>query len=214
MIIDPKSARELTAEEVAAMSLVGDLATNHPDKVADLLYRHGFPADDDREKNIMKLAALSEERQRFFDEDFGNTASMAGYHYWDWSKIMDGVKKVVQQGKKTFVNAYAPGMGEMAVQNEQRSKGFIQDLLGRVFNRNKQQPGQGGVAQDLNQDPAALQLKQFLANNPGGSTSDGMILGIPKKQFWTGAVVVVILAAVIIVIVKLSRKKKAVKAAA
>lgn len=198
MVFDKKAVAQFPVDQVVAMALVRDLVTDHQDKVADLLRRHEELMDQDPQVNIMKLAALSQERGRYFDEDFEEMGEKA--HYFDIKGIIDKVKGVVQEGKKTFVNAYAPGMGDKAVANEERSKGFIKGLLGKIFNKN-------GNTGDLNNNPNAKKLKDAITGDDDDKKSD-LILGMKKSLFWGGIAVIVILFIVVLVVIKMNKMNK------
>lgn len=205
MVFDKNVIKELPADQVVALALVRQLVTDHKDKVADLMRRHEEPMDADNVTNIMKLAALSEERGRYFTEDFEDMAQQA--NYFDTKGFIDKVKDIVKEGKKTFINAYAPGMGDTAVANEERSKGFVKGLLGNLFKKG----GSGG------NDPALQQrLKDTIIKDDDGKKKDGLIMGMKRGTFISVVVGIVILVIVLIVVIRMNKKNKLkeVKAAA
>lgn len=204
--VNPDVAKELPTDQVVALALFGDLVNNHADKISKLLHSHDEPTDKDPYNNVIKLAALSQERGRFFDEDLIKVGEEA--HYFDLAGAIDSIKNVFQGAKKAVINAYVPGAGDIAEQHEQKQKGKLGAFLSTIFSKLGKQ-GTNGIGDN---NPDAVKLKEELSKKKDEETKKkGMILGMKKKTFFIGLSVIVVLGVVLIVVIKMRKKQKAVK---
>lgn len=196
MRLNKQVVKNLPTEQIVALALYGDLAANHKDKIAKLLHRHDEPTDEDEQINILKLAALSQERGHFFDDDFIKVGEQA--HYYDISNAVDAMKGLVKNAKVKVIDAYVPGAGEAGVKHEEKRKAQFKNFLQKIFS--------GGKSDISDGNPNAKNLRNaVLGDDP--KKDDGLILGIKKQYFWAGVGGIVLLIVVLIVVSKMKRKQ-------
>lgn len=75
--------KPMQSDQFASLVLCTKMAQDNPELIGQLLAAHDEQPTIDPEVNCLKLAKLSQERGRFFNEDFGKTAAAAGYYNAD-----------------------------------------------------------------------------------------------------------------------------------
>ncbi len=218
MKLNKEVIKDLKTDEVIALQLLQILADEHPEVLTKALEAHYEPVSADPYVNMMKVAAVSQERGRYFDDDFAELAAKeAGY--FNIQGAMDAIRNVVSNVKGGVVSTVVPvGGGALNSLSDKASDNFseakqniwtkIKDGVKKIFNKGNANP-------DLTDgNPLARNLKGMITGDGTPKPDDGKILGIPKKWFWGGLGGLVLLTIVIIVIIKMNKKKALAAAAA
>lgn len=192
---------KLDTEEAVALTMLADVVTDNPDSVKTILAQHGEDATGDPEIDFLKILALTEERGRYFTEDFEKmTAEKCKYFGTALAltvasklgdKLKDKIKDKIEQRK------------------EEGKGGKIKDLLKKVFG--KKDDGSSKTPQEIADDEDAKKLARLGGSGGEDKPEDDKpkpkpILGMHPALFFS--LLTIIILVIIFLIIRGMRKKK------
>lgn len=203
---------EMQPEEAVALAMCQDLIENHPQVVQAILVQHEVQPSTDPEENILKLAKLSAERGRFFNEDFQKGATAAGYYRTENIPMIVANYVAKHRNINNFQASYF-SIKDLFKKKEGGTQ--VGNLIRGIFK--KGDTATGGAATtpiapaDIAVTPAAQDIAKKVADNTADPKpkDDKLILGLEPWIFYTGlGFVIVLIIVIIILIIRASKKKK------
>ena len=193
---------KLDTEEAVALTMLADVVADKPEAVKRVLEKHGEVATGDAEIDFLKILALTEERGRFFTEDFEEMAAGECKYFGTGLALAVAGKLGSKLGTKITE--------KIAERREKRDgePGKIKKLLQKVFS--KKEDGSSKTPTEISEDENA---KIIAGDKPTGDDKDGdkpkpkPILGMHPALFFS-IVAIIIIVIIILIIRAMSKKKK------
>lgn len=200
IVLDSGRLKDLDVPEIVSLSFMSDYVNTHPDKVKALLSKHDEAPSNDDSVNLLKIAALSGARGRYFDEDL--IASSAEAYNFNPAAIGLAVNVVKNLfGKKT--DSVAPAVQNVskdAVPEEKKKIGDkIKGFFGKIFGKEGDGDLSGANARNLAET----------VKDEKDKDKDKKILGMKPGLFWgllAGLIVLIII--LVVVAIRAKNKKK------
>lgn len=201
VILDKERIKDLDVPEIVSLSFMSDFVNTHPDKVKALLSKHDEEPSTDESVNMLKLAALSGARGRYFDEDL--VASSAEAYNFNPAAIGLAINVVKNLfGKKA--DSVAPAVQNVpggAVTEEKKKFGDkVKGFIGKIFGKDGDGDLSGANARNLAETVKDEKDKE----------KDKKILGMKPGLFWGLLAGVIVLIIILVIVAVRNKKKKAI----
>ncbi len=214
---------ELTPGEAAAITLFDEVYTRQPGNIKKLLEQHDQVFTGDPNVDFLQVYQLSQDRQRYFNEDYAKMCEEA--HYFSLGDMMDKVSSaigktvdIIKPVAGSALTIFAPVAGALA--NEALpGSGTAATGLATSFGSLLLQPKPAATptpaqtvftpSQTNSNTDLRPPAQTLLKNMTTDVTTTGKILGIPKMWFWISlSALILIIVIIIIIAVRKAKKKK------
>lgn len=192
---------KLNTEEAVALTMLGDVVVDNPEAVKEILAQHGEEATGNPEIDFLKILALTEERGRYFTEDFEKMAAKE-FKYFGTGLALTVASKLGDKLKDKIKD-------KIEKRREEGKGGKIKDLLKKVFG--KKEDGTSKTPQEIADDEDAQKLARLGGGGGDENTPESdkpkpkPILGMHPALFFS--ILTIIILVIIFLIIRGMRKK-------
>lgn len=200
--------KDLAKEEYVALAMLAEMVEKKPDQVKKLLESHGETYTGDAEIDFLKIVALTEERGRYFTEDFEEMAANEAQYFGTGAALTIAANL----GKKS-VEKLSEKLSQIREKKGKEPTKFG-TWLKNIFG--KKTDGSQVTPQEMADHPDTQKIIDTTEKTGGGGDTEKdtdkdkqkpkPILGMHPALFFS--IVTIIIIVIIILIVRAMRKKK------